>query len=133
MERKEFLSLIGFGSASALASVCMGSCSKSTESTTSSGQPNQPTTPTNVNITLDLTQPANASLATLGGYIYTGGIIVAKTMGEFYCRVSGLYPPRYNYTIRRNQSTFLLSKSWSYFFQYWCRYQWACYYCIKAI
>jgi cytochrome b6-f complex iron-sulfur subunit len=88
MERKEFLSLIGLGSASALAAVCMGGCSKSTESTTTPGQPTQPTTPTNVNITLDLTQPANASLATPGGYIYTGGIIVAKTTGGSFIAVS---------------------------------------------
>ena len=85
MERKEFLSLIGLGSASALAAVCMGSCSKSTESTTT---PGQPTTPTNVNITLDLTLPANASLANSGGYIYTGGIIVAKTISGSFIAVS---------------------------------------------
>jgi cytochrome b6-f complex iron-sulfur subunit len=88
MERKEFLSLIGLSSASALAAVCMGSCSKSTESTTTPGQPTQPTTPTNANITLDLTQPANASLAAPGGYIYTGGIIVAKTISGSFIAVS---------------------------------------------
>ena len=85
MERKEFLSLIGLGSASALAAVCMGGCAKSTESTTT---PGQPTTPTNVNITLDLTLPANASLANSGGYIYTGGIIVAKTISGSFIAVS---------------------------------------------
>ena len=85
MERKEFLSLIGLGSASALAAVCMGSCSKSTESTTT---PGQPPTPTNVNITLDLTLPANAALANPGGYIYTGGIIVAKTTTGSFIAVS---------------------------------------------
>ena len=88
MERKEFLSLIGLGSASALAAVCMGGCAKSTESTTTPGQPTQPTTPTNVNITLDLTLPANASLANSGGYIYTGGIIVAKTISGSFIAVS---------------------------------------------
>lgn len=85
MERKEFLSLVGLSSASALAAVCMGSCSKSTENTTT---PGQPTTPTNVNITLDLTQAANASLATPGGFIYTGAIIVAKTISGSYIAVS---------------------------------------------
>jgi cytochrome b6-f complex iron-sulfur subunit len=83
MERKEFLSLIGLGSASALAAVCMGGCSKSAEGTIT-----QPTTPTNVNITLDLTQTANSALATPGGYIYTGGIIVAKTMAGSFIAVS---------------------------------------------
>ena len=88
IERKEFLSLVGLSSASALAAVCMGSCSKSTENTTTPGQPTQPTTPTNVNITLDLTQAANASLATPGGFIYTGAIIVAKTISGSYIAVS---------------------------------------------
>jgi cytochrome b6-f complex iron-sulfur subunit len=88
MERKEFLSLIGLGSASALAAVCMGGCSKSTETSTTPGQPTQPTTPTNVNITLDLTLPANAALANPGGYIYTGGIIVAKTTTGSFIAVS---------------------------------------------
>ncbi len=88
MERKEFLSLIGLGSASALAAVCMGGCAKSTETTTTPGQPTQPTTPTNVNITLDLTLPANAALANPGGYIYNGGIIVAKTIAGSFIAVS---------------------------------------------
>ncbi len=88
MERKEFLSLIGLGSASALAAVCMGGCAKSTETTTTPGQPTQPTTPTNVNITLDLTLPANAALTNPGGYIYTGGIIVAKTTTGSFIAVS---------------------------------------------
>jgi len=83
MERKEFLSLIGLGSASALAAVCLGSCSKSADGST---QPTPPTT--NVNITLDLTQTANSALATPGGYIYTGGIIVAKTMAGSFIAVS---------------------------------------------
>ena len=95
MERKEFLSLIGLGSASALAAVCMGSCSKSTESTTT---PGQPTTPTNVNITLDLTLPANAALANPGGYIYTGAIIVAKTIAGNFIAVSKVCT-QYNFSI----------------------------------
>jgi cytochrome b6-f complex iron-sulfur subunit len=84
MERKEFLSLIGLGSASAFAAVCMGGCAKSAGANSSSVTP----APTNVNITLDLTQTANAALTTSGGYIYTGGIIVAKTMAGNYIAVS---------------------------------------------
>ena len=84
MERKEFLTLIGLGSASALASVCLASCSKSS----SAGDSNVPSAPANVNTTLDLTLPANAALGTPGGYIYTGGVIVAKTMAGAFIAVS---------------------------------------------
>jgi len=83
MERKEFLSLIGLGSASALATVCLGSCSKSAV-----GDSNVPSAPTNVNINLDLTQPANLALATAGGYVYSGGIIIARTTAGNYIAVS---------------------------------------------
>jgi cytochrome b6-f complex iron-sulfur subunit len=83
MERKEFLSLIGFGSASALAAVCLGGCSKS-----AAGDPNVPSAPSSVNISLDLTLPANAALGASGGYVYTGGIIVAKTTAGDYIAVS---------------------------------------------
>ena len=85
MERKEFLSLIGLGSASALAAVCLGSCSKSTV-----GDSNVPVAPINVNISLDLTLPANSSLGSVGGYVYTGGIIVAKTTAGDFIAVSQL-------------------------------------------
>ena len=83
MERKEFLSLIGLGSASALAAVCLGSCSKSAV-----GDSNVPSAPTNVNNSLDLSQPANLALGTAGGYVYSGGIIVARTTGGNYIAVS---------------------------------------------
>ena len=83
MERKEFLSLIGLGSASALAAVCLGSCSKSAV-----GEANVPTAPANVNISLDLTQSANLALGTAGGYVYSGGIIIARTTAGNYIAVS---------------------------------------------
>ena len=83
MERKEFLSLIGFGSASALAAVCLGGCSKS-----GGGNSNVPSPPSAVNISLDLTLPANAALGASGGYLYTSGIIVAKTTAGDYIAVS---------------------------------------------
>jgi cytochrome b6-f complex iron-sulfur subunit len=79
MERKEFLSLVGLGTASVFAAVCLGGCAKS-----SSGG----TAPTNVDFTLDLTLPANAALVTAGGYIYSGGIIIAKTTAGSYLAVS---------------------------------------------
>lgn len=80
MERKAFLSMMGLG-AGAILTVCMGGCSKATTSYTSNA-------PTNVNINLDLTLPANAPLNSNGGYIYTNGIIVAKTSSGNFIAVS---------------------------------------------
>ncbi len=80
MDRKEFLSLIGFSSASVIASMCFGGCSKSSGDITSA--------PTNVDISLDLSLPVNAALNTAGGCIYTGGVIVAKTTAGNYIAVS---------------------------------------------
>lgn len=79
MDRKEFLSLIGLSTASVFAA-CLAGCSKSSGDTTSA--------PTNVDISLDLTLPANATLNTTGGYLYTGGVIVAKTTTGNYIAVS---------------------------------------------
>ncbi|HEU0063868.1 MAG TPA: Rieske (2Fe-2S) protein [Flavisolibacter sp.] len=74
MERKEFLSLIGL-SASAMVMACIG-CSKGNSSGTSA--------PSNVDFTLDISQSTNASLNTNGGYLYSNGIIVARTLtGNF--------------------------------------------------
>ena len=79
MERKDFLSLIGIGSASMLAAVCLGSCSKSSAGGNA---------PSNVDFNIDLSLPANAALVTAGGYIYSSGIIVAKTTAGSYIAVS---------------------------------------------
>jgi cytochrome b6-f complex iron-sulfur subunit len=79
MERKEFLSLIGVGTASVFAAVCLGGCSKSSAGGSA---------PSNVDFTLDLTLPANAALAVAGGYMYSGGIIIAKTTAGGYLAVS---------------------------------------------
>lgn len=81
MERKEFLSLLSLGSASALAAVYLGSCSKS-----STGS--NVTAPANVDFTLDLSLPANSSLAASGSYLYSNGIIVAHTIAGNYIAVS---------------------------------------------
>lgn len=80
MERKEFLSMMGL-SAGAIFTVCLGGCSKAASGYTAN-------VPTNVNISLDLTLPANAPLNTNGGYIYTSGIIVAKTNAGNFIAVS---------------------------------------------
>ncbi|MEJ7681108.1 MAG: hypothetical protein WKG06_25295 [Segetibacter sp.] len=79
MDRKEFLSLLGFSSASLALGSCLGGCSKNVSSGT--------TAPTNVDFTLDLSQPANAALLTNGGYVYNSGVIVAHTTAGAYIAV----------------------------------------------
>ena len=81
MERKEFLSLIGFTGVSVLATMCLGACSKQS---TNSAVP----APGNVDFTLDVSLPANAALVSAGGYLYSNGAIVAHTVGGSYIAVS---------------------------------------------
>ncbi len=78
MDRKEFLSLAGAGAAAALCSACLGGCKN----------PDAITGPTNVNFTLDLSQPANSALTHNGGYVYNAGVIVARTTNGAYVAVS---------------------------------------------
>ncbi|MDQ6812403.1 MAG: Rieske 2Fe-2S domain-containing protein [Bacteroidota bacterium] len=82
MNRKEFLSLIGFGTAGGALASCMGGCAKNVSSGTSA--------PANVDFTLDLTQAANAALLNNGGFIYKNGVIVAKTLAGAYIAVQQL-------------------------------------------
>lgn len=79
MDRKDFLSQVGIGAAGLLFLGCLGSCEK--ESTGSAA-------PSNVDFTLDLTTPSNVNLATIGGSVYSNGIIVAKTVSGNYIAVS---------------------------------------------
>jgi cytochrome b6-f complex iron-sulfur subunit len=78
MERKEFLALVGTSIAAITIGSCIAGCSK--QSTT-------PAAPS-VNFTLNLTDPANSALATNGGYVYSNGVIVARTMGGAFIAVS---------------------------------------------
>jgi cytochrome b6-f complex iron-sulfur subunit len=76
MDRRNFLKtscLCGLGIAGTAA--FMESCKKSGVSTAAQG-------PT-VNFTLDLTQPANASLNTAGGSVSSNGVVVANTGSSF--------------------------------------------------
>lgn len=70
MDRKEFLTSFGAGTAAVVCSYCLGGC-----------QPTDPgiTGPTNVSFTLDLTSSANSGLKSAGGYVYHSGVIVANT------------------------------------------------------
>ena len=78
MERRAFLESLGLGAAFVLTATCLHSCS--TSSSTNGITP----TPGGTDITLDLSQSANAALKTNGGYIVTNGVVVARdTSGNY--------------------------------------------------
>ena len=79
MDRKEFLSALGLGAVALACTYCSEGCKP---------LDNPITAPTNVNFTLDLTAPANAPLTKNGGYVYNGGVIVARTADGSYVAVS---------------------------------------------
>ncbi len=81
MDRKQFITAIGMGAATVAVFNCVG-CAK--------GATGSPSTaaPTSVDFTLDLTASANSALSTNGGYIYSNGIIIAKTITGSYLAVS---------------------------------------------
>jgi cytochrome b6-f complex iron-sulfur subunit len=83
MDRKEFLSLLGISAAAFTVGSCLQACSKG--GTT-------PGAPPTVNFNLDLTQQANSALNTNGGYIYSNGVVVAKTNQGAYIAVSQVCP-----------------------------------------
>jgi cytochrome b6-f complex iron-sulfur subunit len=78
MERREFLSTLGLGAVTAVCVQCLDGCK----------QEDPISAPTNVDFTLDLTNPAYASLKTSGGYVYNGGVVVAYTANGTYVAVS---------------------------------------------
>lgn len=78
MNRQQFLEQIGMGIAGTFLITCLGSCSKS--------NPSAPVQ--SVDFTLNLTDTAAAPLLNAGGYIYTNGVIVAKTQAGNYIAVS---------------------------------------------
>jgi cytochrome b6-f complex iron-sulfur subunit len=79
MDRKEFLSLLGISSAALALTYCFGGCQPA---------PTAPAPPSNVDFTLDLTNAANSALKSSGGYVYNGGVIVARTVNGSYVAVS---------------------------------------------
>jgi len=79
MERKEFLSLMGFGTATIILSGCLEGCKK---------EGSIEAAPTNVDFTLDLSASSNSALNRNGGYIYSNGIIVARTLNGEYIAMS---------------------------------------------
>jgi cytochrome b6-f complex iron-sulfur subunit len=79
MDRKEFLATVGIGAASVIYGLCLNGCKPLDEVTNP---------PTGVDFTLNLDDPANATLKTNGGYIVKDGIIVARTKSGTYAAVS---------------------------------------------
>lgn len=78
MTRKDFFARVGFGAATLLVPACIAGISNSCSSD-SEGAPG--TAPTNVDFTLDI---STGALATNGGFLVHGGVIVARTnTGEF--------------------------------------------------
>jgi len=79
MERKEFLKSLGLGGAAIIAVYCTGCSLNGDNAITPAG---------NVDLTLDLTDPANAALNTDGGFIVTKGLVIARTTNGLYVAVT---------------------------------------------
>ena len=80
MDRKEFLVTLGKGAAVAGIAFCTG-CSVNGSDI--------PTAPSNIDMTLDLSQPANSALNTVGGSKVTdNGIIIGRTGASSFVAVS---------------------------------------------
>lgn len=79
MDRKEFLSIVGVGAAALLYQSCLTGCNP---------QNSLVNAPTNVDFSLDLSSPSNAALAKDGGYVYNGGVIVARVSAGNFVAVS---------------------------------------------
>jgi cytochrome b6-f complex iron-sulfur subunit len=111
MDRKEFLSHLGLGSTAIFAAACMQACSKS-----DSNSPAQVTPTGSVDVTLDLSDPANAALKNPGGYVIIKGIIVALATNGNYLAVSSACPHEgVNVQYRPTQDQFYCSAHGSYF------------------
>ena len=78
MDRKEFISQVGFGAASLITAACFGSLAGCQKTDASSA-------PTNVDFTVDT---ASGSLATNGGYLVKNGVLVARTNSGTFLAVS---------------------------------------------
>ena len=82
MDRKEFLLKAGQCTAVLVFGSCLNSCSPG------SSTGNIPTAPQNVDFTLDLSKQENSALNSVGGYLYQGGIIIAKINDNTFSALS---------------------------------------------
>ena len=84
MDRKDFLSALGYTSGALLFTSCLAGCAKNAASSPTP----TPTPPQAVNFNLDLSLPANSALNSPGGYVYSNNVIVAKTAAGVLIAVS---------------------------------------------
>lgn len=82
MDRRDFLASLGIGAAALACADCLQGCSPL------NGPNDVPAAPTNVNLSLDLTLPANSALNNAGGTIYTGGLIIARSSAGGFIALS---------------------------------------------
>jgi cytochrome b6-f complex iron-sulfur subunit len=80
INRNEFLNLVGTSIGAIILAHCLSGCS--------SGGDDDPTPATGTDFTLNLAESGNADLATNGGFIYTRGVIVARTKSGAFIAVS---------------------------------------------
>ncbi|AWV98864.1 QcrA and Rieske domain-containing protein [Arcticibacterium luteifluviistationis] len=83
LERKEFMKQVGIGFGGILLMNCLQACSDSEIPDPMPGGSGD-----KVDITLDLNLTANNSLNTLGGFVVSGGVIVARTLDDNFIAVS---------------------------------------------
>jgi cytochrome b6-f complex iron-sulfur subunit len=96
MDRKEFLSLIGGLGGASIVMACVG-CSKASSGDT--------TGPSNIDFTVDISQ--STALQSAGGYIYSNGVIIARTVsGSFIAVQQTCTHERFNIIYQGSQHRF---------------------------
>jgi cytochrome b6-f complex iron-sulfur subunit len=80
MRRHDFLTALGVSAGTVIFAPFLVSCSKSSTDTSGPGTGGGG----GVDFTLDLSLPANAALNTNGGFLISGGVIVARTSAGSY-------------------------------------------------
>ena len=98
MNRTEFLKKLGLGGAALVAVYCSG-CSVNDAT---------PAPATNVDFTLDLTTSANATLNTVGGFVVSNRIVIAKVSSTEFVAVTQVcsHEGRANVTYVKSSNTF---------------------------
>jgi len=79
MKRNEFLTALGVSAGTVIFAPFLASCSKNSSVIGTGGT---------VDFTLDLTQPANAALNTIGGSVLNNGVIIAHPSAGTYVALS---------------------------------------------